>query len=195
MPQSALARLKTAERRDIILRLKEQGATYEQIATLMHQQYPGRIAATYDKTRVYKDVKACLIQLRETMALTADHVRTLELARLDRLLMPYYAKALQGDHKALDSVLKIQARAAAYQGLDKAPKRDDVLTVDAVMPLLDMVNRAWNDAALALLTPEQQEALFSMVQQRLEATAAAGQSMQALLSGGSEPASSEGEST
>lgn len=184
MPATLSAKLKAAERRSIVLQLKESGATYEQIATLMHQRYPGKIAKGYDKARVFLDIKACLTQLRQEMTLVTDNVRTLELARLERLMMPYYAKALSGDHKSLESVLKIQARAAAYQGLDKAPKREDVVTTDTLMAFLEAVNRTWNDAALALLTPELQEQMFAMVQQRLEAMATAGPGMAALLTQG-----------
>jgi hypothetical protein len=192
MPATLSTKLKAAERRSIVLQLKESGATYEQIATIMHQRYPGKVAASYDKSKVFTDIKACLTQLRQEMTLVTDNVRTLELARLERLMMPYYTKALTGDHKSLESVLKIQARAAAYRGLDKAPKRDDVLTMDTLLPLLETVNRAWNDACLALLTPEMQDQLFSMVQQRLEALAAAAPGMAALLSGGSSEAEGSG---
>lgn|SRR3990167_692697 len=186
MPQGTLARFKAAERRSVVLELKEHGATYQQIATLMHQRYPGKVHPNYDARNVFRDIKYCLEHLRQEMTLVVENVRTLELARLERLMMPYYAKAITGDHKSLESVLKIQSRAAAYQGLDKAPKRDDVLTMDTLLPLLETVNRAWNDACLALLTPEMQEQLFGMVQQRLEALAAAAPGMAALLTQGQE---------
>lgn len=173
MPSSATSfpRLKAAERRAIVLELRERGASYRQIAQTMHQQYPHRISSAYTERQVHTDVTIALQELRDKMAVSADHVRTLELNRLDKLMLTYYGKALSGDHKALDSVLKIQAREALYLGLDKVPQRPDVLTAETVLPMLDAIHRVWNDAALRVLAPAQLEQLLSAVQQGLDAMA------------------------
>ncbi len=49
----------------------------------------------------------------------AEQIRALELARLDAILVPQMRKAMAGDPKAADVVLRIMDRRARYLGLDQ----------------------------------------------------------------------------
>src|SRR5207253_10591831 len=69
--------------------------------------------------------KAVLAALHETLVEPADAVRQLELDRLDRLLLAVWQPACGGDYRAIEIVLKLMDRRAAYLGLD-APQRIDI---------------------------------------------------------------------
>lgn len=100
-----------AERARLALEARKSGATYDQIAKQLGYRGPDG---------AHRAVKRALIRLRQE---PADDVRALEIARLDRLLMGQWRAAIgtaetPGDPAAVDRVLKIMARRAAYLGLD-----------------------------------------------------------------------------
>ena len=67
--------------------------------------------------------KACATIAAEAAEL-AEHVRTLELQRLDELMVQPYQAACRGDLRAVDAVLKIMDRRAQLLGLD-APRKQE----------------------------------------------------------------------
>lgn len=69
--------------------------------------------------------------LRRTLQEPADELRTLEVARLDRLEFAVWARAMSGDQAAVQSVLRISERRAKLLGLD-APVRAHVEVTDTV---------------------------------------------------------------
>lgn len=101
------------ERRRKALELRKAGATYDQIKTQMG--YATRASAARD----------CFAAIRAIIAEPAEEVRQLELQRLDALLLGVWKKAKDGDPAAVDRVLRIMDRRAAYLGLD-APKEQHV---------------------------------------------------------------------
>ena len=101
-----------AERRRKALELRKAGATYEQIG---QQLGCNRGNAHKDVTEAIQDI------YREP----AEAVLQLEIGRLDVMLLGVWSKAKAGDCQAIDRVLRIQERRAAYLGLD-APKRTEV---------------------------------------------------------------------
>ena len=59
--------------------------------------------------------------LSETVAIPAEELRTLELGRLEYLLTAFFPRALRGDDRAVNSVLKIMDRQIKLLGVDKLP--------------------------------------------------------------------------
>jgi hypothetical protein len=108
------------ERRRRALELRRAGATYEQIAAAL---------GYFDSSGARKAVKK---GLRQTLAEPAAELRQLELLRLDRLHETLWPRAVAGQVRAIDRVLRIMARRAALLGLD-APLRVDLhaLVADA----------------------------------------------------------------
>lgn len=93
------------------LDLRLAGASYRQIA-LQLQVSVG--TAFHDVQRM----------IHEHAAEPAEEVRMQELARLDRLMLAHWPKAVAGDREATRMVLAIMDRRARYLGLD-APIRID----------------------------------------------------------------------
>lgn len=72
--------------------------------------------------------------LRATLQEPADELRSLELERLDRLLLGVWSQAAKGNQGAVDRALKIMERRARLLGLDAPTKQalDGDLTVTVV---------------------------------------------------------------
>lgn len=111
-----------ADRRTKAITLRLAGMDYDTIATRLG--YAGKGAACKDITRA---LAANLTDLGRT----ADELREVELARLDRLQATAWAPAVGGDLRAIDTVLKIIDRRCKLLGLD-APVRSEVWTISDV---------------------------------------------------------------
>ena len=89
----------------------------------------------------YKYVAGSIAKTKKEAAETADEIRAVEVARLDRMLAVLAPMVEEGNLHAVDRVLRIQERRAAYLGLD-APKAQLVAvdgrpdTVRALMALV-----------------------------------------------------------
>lgn len=114
---------KAAERRAEALKLRLAGATYEQIAKRLDYSHRGK---------AHDDVMAAL---RAVTAEPAKELLTLELQRLDAMLIGLWRQAAQGQPAAVDRVLKIMERRAKYLGLDTV----DTSASDAAKSLLDTI--------------------------------------------------------
>ena len=107
--------ISATERQRLALELRKAGATYESIAReLGYRNRAGSAAA----------VKTALQKMLQQ---PAEEVRTLEVARLDALLLAMWRQAQQGNQGAVDRCLRIMERRARLLGLD-APTRADVTT-------------------------------------------------------------------
>jgi hypothetical protein len=106
--QKSSKRLSVAERQRQALELRRAGATYDQIAVKLG--YKGHQGAW----------KAVQSALRKTLKEPAVAVRRLENDRLDRLTLALWPRAISGDLKAIDRVLRIMVRRADLNGLDAA---------------------------------------------------------------------------
>jgi len=102
----------TQARRVQALDLRLAGASYRQIA----------FALGVGVKTAWQDVNRAL---QEYLTEPVEQIRAAEIARLDRLLMAYWQKALGGDESAAYLFLAIMDRRARLLGLD-APKRIDV---------------------------------------------------------------------
>lgn len=119
-----------AERRRKALELRRAGASYEQIAAQLHYT---------NKGSVWRDVRTAIQDIyREP----AQDVVKIELQRLDAMLLGLWAKAKSGDTQAIDRVLRIQERRAAYEGLD-APKALRVEVERELTRFLDRMREAF----------------------------------------------------
>lgn len=122
--------LETAKRRAFVLNLRRSGATYAAIAQAALKEFGAdQLPNGWDQRYAYKDVKRELEKLRDEIADDAGAVRTLELERIDRMLLGIWTRAAQGDYSAIDRVLKLMKRRADLLGLD-APTRTELTGKD-----------------------------------------------------------------
>lgn len=105
------------ERRLQALELRKAGATYRAIGA--------RLGVS--EAQSYKDVQTELQRIAAESADVAADVRTLELERLDALLLALWAQAKQGNQGAVDRVLRVMERRAKLLGLDAPTKIDHTL--------------------------------------------------------------------
>jgi hypothetical protein len=103
--------LTSHERKLRALDLRKAGATYQMIADQLG--YGGPSGA-------YKAVTSAL---KATLKEPADELRTMELERLDAMLLPLWRRVQNGDERAVDRVLRIMERRAKLLGLDAPAKR------------------------------------------------------------------------
>jgi hypothetical protein len=129
--KASTRRIEAAERQAKALELRKAGHTFEEIAQFLG--YKGFEGA-------YKAVKA---GLKRVCREPAEEVRTLELARLDKLLTVLWPKAITGDPESIDRVLKVMHRRASLLGLDA------VRPTAAERSLID-VNELYNYISLFL---------------------------------------------
>lgn len=122
MPASPAQQRKTAQRRRQAVALRTAGADWDTIAERLG--YASRGAACADVTRALE--KAAAEDARD-----ADVLRHLELARVDRLQVAYWPKALAGDADAARVVQWCINRRCRLTGLD-APVKHEVVTIGAI---------------------------------------------------------------
>ena len=103
------------EREEQALQLRIAGLTYRRIGEAMGISESG----------AYKAVKRALRRLNERIAENAEELRRMEMERLDALHLAFWPRAKQGDEKAADRILRIDAARRALCGLD-APVKTDV---------------------------------------------------------------------
>ena len=136
----------TQERRAFILELRRSGATYRQIAKATIKKFGAdNLPLGFDCRYASMDVKRELEKLQAINESQADDLMTLELDRLDAMLLGLWQRARSGDEKAVDRVLRIMERRARLLGLDKAQGIDitsggrtiQITTIEAVAPPLD----------------------------------------------------------
>jgi hypothetical protein len=95
-----------AERQRGALELRKQGFTYEAIARALEISVSG----------AHKLVREAI---KAIPAEAANDVRSLELARLDRMMEGLWEQAKKGEPRAVAAVVRLMERRAAYLGLDR----------------------------------------------------------------------------
>lgn len=105
------------EREEQALKLRIAGLTYRRIGEAMGISESG----------AYKAVRRALRRLNERVAESAGELRRIEMERLSALHLAFWPRARQGDEKAADRILRIDAAVRALWGLD-APIKTDVTT-------------------------------------------------------------------
>lgn len=114
-PVTSGRQIETAERRAYILELRKAGANYRTIAENVVKKFGSdMLPKGFDERYAWMDVKRELERINSERAEDTLEIRSLELERLDRLLMAMYPKATSGDYAAVDRVLKIMAQREKY---------------------------------------------------------------------------------
>ena len=111
-PKTSVRRVKATEKQRQALELRKAGASYDEIA---------RKIGYRSKSGAYKAVTSALNKMLKE---PAEELRTLEMARLDRLLVGVWGAAVQGNQGAIDRVLRILERRAKLLGLDAPQRRE-----------------------------------------------------------------------
>jgi Ni,Fe-hydrogenase III large subunit len=109
--------VKAYERQKEALSLRLVGLSYDAIAERL---------GFANRSGSFRAVQAAL---KKTLQEPADELRTLELERLDSMLLPLMAQAKKGNQGAVDRVLRIMERRAKLLGLD-APTKQEVTGKD-----------------------------------------------------------------
>lgn len=125
--------LATQTRRRFVLEKRKAGCTYVQIAALTVEKFGAdAMPGGWDERYAYKDVKRELDKLRAMNQGNTDHIRQLELERLDVMLVSVWKEIQDGNLGAIDRAVKISARRAALLGLD-APIRQNLTGLDKIV--------------------------------------------------------------
>ena len=145
-----------------VLELRRAGLTFQAIA----DQIDG--PPKYDRAAAYLDFKRALARV---VAPQVNEVRDLEADRLDRLQVAVWAKALRGDLKAVDRVIRISERRSRLLGLDHADGvADRVLRLE--QEKVKLVALAFGKALDSVqLTPQQRDEMTRVLLTELRVAA------------------------
>lgn len=124
-----------------VLELRKQGLNFRQIAD--------RVDGISNPGNAYRLFKKALTEVTRE---PAEEVLTLELERLDTMLVGLWKRASTGDEWAIDRVLKIMDRRARYLGLDELTEPDP--SKDARTALAEFMASAITAAAGMTTTPD-----------------------------------------
>lgn len=100
------------ERQEKALELRAAGLSYREI---------GKVNGTSANT-AWRDVEAAMALTREAVKEQAEHLRDIELRRLDKAQRALQSGVNAGDPKAVHAMLKVMERRARLLGLDAPTK-------------------------------------------------------------------------
>ncbi len=130
-------RIRARERELRALELRKAGLTYRQIGEQLGITRAGARAA----------VRRALKRLDEQIGETAREVLQLEMGRLDAIQVAVWPRALKGDYKAVDRVLRIMRLRADLLGLGQSR-----VQVEMTRPVVVRVE--WEDSVREALLPD-----------------------------------------
>lgn len=97
--------------------------------------------------------------IHRTLQEPADELRKVEIERLDRCLAAVWEKALKGDVRSIEVVLKIAERRSRFLGLD-APQRQEIVgTLEILLQELEEKRNATRIAAASALPLPENDAI------------------------------------
>ena len=114
------------------LELALAGASYEQIAKACGYQH---------RSSAMRIVRDLIKKWAPVDPHDAEALRDTELARLDRLQAAHWTKALKGDYRSTEMVLRIMRRRAQLTGLDAALKIEGAISDELDGKIEELVNR------------------------------------------------------
>jgi len=126
-----VTRVRAAERRDQAIKLRLKGLGYTEIGAEMG----------CSRRSAYRMVSRAVELANVKRHETVEQMIVMELARLDELQRAVYDKAVGGETKAIETVLKIMERRARLRGLDQ-PTKVDTRSVYYTMGEAELVARA-----------------------------------------------------
>ena len=112
--KASARRLAAREREIKALELRKAGATYVQIAE----------ALGISRAGAHKVVLRALARLEKEAGEEAEHLRRLEIERLDAMLLAIWPHVKKGSLGAIDRAIRIMERRAKLLGLDAPTKAD-----------------------------------------------------------------------
>jgi hypothetical protein len=151
-------RLTKAKRRSDVLTLATAGHTADRIAELLTVKYEGEGLGGITARSVEGTIHKALEDWKETDSANVESVRAMQLHRLDTLLTAISAKAMEGNLKAVDRVLRLEALRSKIAGTE-APRRLEVsgkLSLGLDQAEVEREEEAWRAAGsddLLELTP------------------------------------------
>lgn len=104
------------------LQLRIAGLSYEDVVDVIRKELPDSVDDTYDAQECSREVTASLSRYRQNIRERSAEIIELELLRLDQLEMVWLQRALDGEQKAANVVLRIMERRSKYLGLDQPTK-------------------------------------------------------------------------
>ena len=112
-------RLEAVEQQVEALQYRKMGLSYAEIAEKLGMRSPQSAWSAVESA------------LRRMLQEPTDHVRKLELGRLDAMFVPLYINACRGDLAALNAALNIMTRRARLLGLDAPLKTENRTDLNA----------------------------------------------------------------
>lgn len=101
-------------RREQALELRAAGMTYMYVAEKLG----------ISKTQAWRDVQKAIKEVQEEYTENTKAIITIELKRLDRMLLALWTEAIKGNQGAIDRVVKIMERKSRLLGLDAPTKKE-----------------------------------------------------------------------
>lgn len=114
------------------LELALSGANYDAIAKACGYRH---------RSSAMRIVRSAIAKWAPVDPRDAEALRDLSLARLDRLIQAHWTKALKGDHRSTEMILRVMRRQAQMMGLDAALKVEGTISEDLDDRIEDLVNR------------------------------------------------------
>jgi hypothetical protein len=143
MPASRAQQAATADRRAKAIAMRIAGADWQTIANTL--DYSGRAAA-------HKDVTRALEANRKREAEAVETLRQWTVMRYDRLQAAFWPKALKGDVKAAEVVLKCLAGRAKIEGVE-APTRVNIEAQKLGDEIIALINQTAEQTGDSEATP------------------------------------------
>lgn len=150
-PKTGERAISAAERQVEALKLRKAGLDFRRIAQQLGWAGPGPAH------------KAVTKALRDIVREPAEELRTLEVERLDAMLLGIWSKASGGDTWAIDRALKIMERRAGLLGLD-APRKIEQTGKDGGAVRHEIEHRVYDHGNLSLREQFDLDQLLAKVQ-------------------------------
>jgi hypothetical protein len=103
------------DRRRRALELRRSGATYEQVARSIAQEFS---LPKYNRSRAFEDIDFALAELNREFTLDTEGLRRLELEKLDQLELGIWKSAIGGNSQSIKAFVLLMDRRAKLCGLD-----------------------------------------------------------------------------
>lgn len=126
--------LMALRRRQFVVEMRTTGAKYREIARAAVLRFgKSKLPRGWDERYAYKDLMRLLESTDAQLVEGREHIRQIELDRLDTMTMATWERAATGEREAIQTVLSLMQRRAKITGID-APIEytiDDIRSIAA----------------------------------------------------------------